>query len=88
MSLDRAADGHHEFRPERREGVMGTATVACPECDAPVVPPHRMLITERLQCPFCGHSAVVRDFLSLDQPARAARVTVRVTMGLRLPLAR
>lgn len=99
MSLQRGNDdadpfrpvpigGRHELRREQREGVLATATVACPACDAPVVPLYRMLVSERLRCPFCGHAGVVRDFLSLARPARAARATVRVGVGLRLPVVR
>ena len=29
-------------------------------------------------CPFCDHGGAVRDFLSLADPARPARVAVRV----------
>ena len=29
-------------------------------------------------CPFCEHGGAVRDFLSLADPARPARVAVRV----------
>jgi len=33
---------------------------------------------EALACPFCLHSGAVRDFLSLAEPTRPARVEVRV----------
>jgi hypothetical protein len=33
---------------------------------------------EPIGCPFCGHAAAVRDFLSLAAPTRPARVEVRV----------
>jgi hypothetical protein len=79
---------HFEIRHDRRDGVLATASLACPACDAPVVPPWRMLVTERLSCPFCGERGLVRDFLSLEAPARPARVTVRVGAGLRVPSVR
>ena len=31
-----------------------------------------------LACPVCDHAAAVRDFLSLSQPTRPARVLVRL----------
>ena len=33
-----------------------------------------------IACPFCGTSGAVRDFLSLEDPARPARVVVRVVL--------
>jgi hypothetical protein len=67
-----------ELRPDRRERALATATLACPSCDAPVVPPWTMLVTEPLACPFCGHDGLVRDFLTLGAPTRPARVVLRV----------
>lgn len=55
-------------------------TLACPECDAPALPgPGPMAPADRLWCPFCGHDAHVRDFLSLGEPIRATHVVVRVS---------
>jgi len=71
--------GAHEHRRAVR-GRLGTGTLACPECDAPVLGAGRLSATDALGCPFCGHAAVVRDFLSLAQPARPARVAVRVAL--------
>jgi hypothetical protein len=31
-----------------------------------------------LDCPFCSRAGSVRDFLSLGEPSRSARVVVRV----------
>ena len=36
---------------------------------------------EPLACGYCGHGAPARDFLSLAQPTRPARVTVRVRLA-------
>ena len=79
MSLERPKPiaGAHEHRRAVR-GRIGTGTLACPRCDAPVLGVGRLAVTDALGCPFCGHAAVVRDFLSLAQPARPARVAVRV----------
>lgn len=73
-------------REQRRtvRGRLGTGTLACPLCDAPVAPTAgRLLATDPLGCPYCRHTALARDFLSLSQPARPARVTVRVTQRRR-----
>ena len=65
-----------------RSQVLATGTLACPRCDAPVSPPARGLsITEPLQCPFCAHAGIAREFLSLAAPVRPARVEVRIVGG-------
>jgi hypothetical protein len=77
-----------ERRPEHlieerriRSGHLATGTLACPTCDAPVA-----LATafagpaDPLGCPYCDHTAAVRDFLSLETPSRPARVTVRIVL--------
>ena len=93
MSLQRGFDGAEPLRPERivdlagaREHrlaatrVLATGTLACPRCDAPVAPlAAPMTPADPLACPFCEHAAAVRHFLSLEPPARPARVVVRVS---------
>ena len=93
MSLHRGMDGSEPLRPEpivdlagAREHrlaatrVLATGTLACPRCDAPVAPlAAPMAPGDPLACPFCAHTAAVRDFLSLESPSRPARVTVRVS---------
>ena len=70
--------GDHEHRPGRGTR-LGTGTLACPACDAPVAPgPVPLTPTHPLTCPYCLHPGVVRDFLSLGLPTRPARVVVRV----------
>ncbi|SRR6266545_4687988 len=75
---------------ERRKathGHLATGTLACPRCDAPVAPGAGYLSpTDPLGCPYCGHDAPVRDFLSLSQPTRPARVVVRVIRRRRAAL--
>jgi hypothetical protein len=34
--------------------------------------------SDALSCPYCGHAAAVRDFLTLGSPSRPTRVVVRV----------
>jgi hypothetical protein len=68
-------------RHERRETSwrLATGTLACPSCDAPVLPaPGGMAPPDPLSCGFCRHAGAVRDFLSLGEPTRPARVVVRV----------
>jgi hypothetical protein len=75
---------------ERRKagrGHLATGTLACPECDAPVAPGAPYLSpADALGCPYCGHAAAVRDFLSLGEPTRPARVVVRVVTRRRAAL--
>jgi hypothetical protein len=92
MSLFRAMGGPDPVRPDpvgrlsgtqeerrvRRTWRLATGTVACPSCDAPVLPAGVVTPADALGCPYCGHTAAVRDFLSLGSPSRPARVEVRV----------
>jgi DNA-directed RNA polymerase subunit RPC12/RpoP len=84
VSLERPKPiaGVHELRRMVR-GRLGTGTLACPDCDAPVLGAGPMAVTDALACPYCGHAAVVRDFLSLAPPTRPARVAVRVRVAHR-----
>jgi hypothetical protein len=70
------------LRIERRVAagtLLATGTLACPECDAPVVPAGASTApADALACPFCGHAAAVRDFLSLAPPSRPTHVEVHV----------
>jgi hypothetical protein len=95
-------DGSRPIRPEEVEGPSGAqferqvartwhlavGTLACPVCDAPVSPGSRPISpADPLACPMCDHSAAVRDFLSLGEPSRPARVIVRVIKPARPALA-
>ncbi len=58
---------------------LGTGTLACPRCDAPVVLPAPALAPADLMlCPYCDHGGALRDFLSLATPSRPTRVDVRI----------
>jgi hypothetical protein len=71
--------GRHELRRELSSAHLATGTLACPRCDAPVLPgPRAMSVVEAFSCGFCGHAGAVRDFLSLAEPTRPTRVAVRV----------
>lgn len=72
------AGGPEEVRHDRREWVLATGTLACPACDAPVLPDGPVSPAAPLSCPYCGESGYVRDFLSLEDPARPAVVEVRL----------
>jgi hypothetical protein len=70
--------GTEEIRRVTRSSLVAVGTLACPRCDAPVMPSRAVLPSEPLSCPFCEHAGRVRDFLSLGAPTRPARVEVRV----------
>ena len=73
-------DGWYEQRPSADPRRLGSGTLACPLCDAPVALASASASPAApLGCPFCGHAARVRDFLSLAAPSRPARVEVRLT---------
>jgi hypothetical protein len=70
-----------EHRRVAAAGRLGTGTLACPRCDAPVALADGYAApADPIGCPFCSHVAAVRDFLSLAGPPRPARVAVVVTM--------
>lgn len=75
--------GHYEERLAAGLHLM-TATLACPECDAPVaLPAPRAATTHPVGCPYCGTAGVLRDFLSFDRPVRPARVEAWVRLPAR-----
>jgi hypothetical protein len=67
-----------ELRPAVQRHVA-TGSLACPRCDAPVHLARPTRPAARLGCPFCDHAAPLRDFLSLGEPTRPARVRVRIS---------
>jgi hypothetical protein len=75
----RAATVHEEKRQTIRSTLLGVGTLACGHCDAPIAIGARpLLLTDQLTCPFCRRRGPARDFLSLAQPTRPARVLVRM----------
>ena len=71
--------GRHERRRDEGAWHVATGTLACPACDGPVLPdPGGMSLRDLISCGFCQHAGAVRDFLSLAEPTRPARVAVRV----------
>jgi hypothetical protein len=70
---------HHEERRSPRPWHLATGSLACPDCDAPVVlGAGRATPADALSCPFCDCTGALREFLSLAQPPRATRVHVLV----------
>ena len=70
--------GRHELRHES-SWRLATGTLACPGCDAPVLPsPGGMSPADPISCGYCRETGVVSEFLSLAEPARPTRVIVRV----------
>jgi hypothetical protein len=81
-----AAGAQQEFR-RARSTRLGGGSLACPSCDAPVaLVAGPAAPADPLACPFCGHAAALRDFLSLAAPTRPARVEVRVVERTRRAL--
>jgi hypothetical protein len=76
---DRERHVHEELRPARGDH-LGSGSLACPRCDAPVMLAAPTSPSARLRCPFCAHGAPLRDFLTLGEPTRPARVEVRVVL--------
>ena len=76
--------GTQELRKVERSWRLAEGTLACPRCDVPVMPAGEPLMPrDAMACPFCGHGAHVRDFLSLGVPTRPTRVQVRVVSRAR-----
>jgi len=74
--------GPQEHRPAEGAWRLGTGTLACPRCDAPVaLAGGHVAPADPLGCPYCDHRAAVRDFLSLAAPSRPARVEVRLVLS-------
>jgi hypothetical protein len=58
---------------------LATGTLACPSCDAPVLPgPDAVSPPDPTACGFCNHTGALREFLSLGEPTRPTHVVVRV----------
>lgn len=71
--------GSRERRRAETSWQIATGTLACPACDAPVLPSAGAVSPpDPISCGFCLHAGAVRDFLSLAEPTRPARVAVRV----------
>lgn len=79
-----AVAGLREKRDATSSWRLGSGTLACPLCDAPVALGGRVVApAQDLHCPYCLHRAALRDFLSLAVPSRPARVELRLRLGRR-----
>jgi hypothetical protein len=77
----RVAVAHEEKRKSIWSDRLGTGTLACAGCDAPIaIGSEPISLADELSCPFCETRGPARDFLSLAPPTRPARVLVRVTI--------
>ena len=76
--ISQTGAGQEELRTTTRTGRVASGSLACGRCDAPVALAGPAALTDALTCPYCSHQAPVRDFLSLADPTRPARVVVRV----------
>jgi hypothetical protein len=75
--------GTHEERRAERVSRFAVGTLACPACDAPVSPgADGVAPADPLSCPVCLHAGAVREFLTLGDPVRPARVELRVVQRL------
>ena len=75
--------GRHEWRPAEGSWQLAVGTLACPACDAPVLPALGATTpSDLLACAYCRHDGPLRDFLSLTEPTRPTRVSVRVRQVL------
>ena len=97
MGLFRGIDGSEPVRgePVTRLGrvdadprtaavqTLGTGTLACPACDAPIAIAGSHRPHDPIGCPYCGRAGALRDFLSLAAPTRPARVEIRLVFGAR-----
>jgi hypothetical protein len=78
----RTTAAHEELRRSVRADRLGTGTLACARCDAPVaIGSEAIGLSAPLACPYCGHGGPAREFLSLARPTRPTRVVI----GLRRP---
>jgi hypothetical protein len=76
--------GRYERRRTQATWEMATGTLACPACDAPVLPSVApMSPPDPIACGFCQHAGTVRDFLTLGEPTRPARVVVHVRWAVK-----
>jgi hypothetical protein len=75
--------GRYERRPAVRSPQLATGTLACPTCDAPVLPdPGGNSPADLIACGYCRRIGPVRDFLSLAEPTRPTRVAVRLRLAV------
>lgn len=73
--------GAEEKRELTRIWEVAGGTFACPTCDLPVSFAGSLSLGVVLACPYCERTAPARDYLSLTDSPRPARVRVTATLG-------
>jgi hypothetical protein len=90
VDLDRESERvapRYELRRSRATRELATGTLACPHCDAPVLPDGAVSPADPMSCGYCAHEGFVRDFLTLGEPSRPTHVVVRVRVAGRRSMA-
>lgn len=76
---ERPVGAQEEVRRATQSRTLAVGSLACTRCDAPVALAGAVASpADPLSCPYCLHHARVRDFLSLAEPTRPARVVIRL----------
>lgn len=70
-----------EPRELSRTWRVADGSLACPACDLPVMPARAVSLLDPLGCPYCGYDAPARDFLTVTDEPRPARVRVMATIA-------
>jgi hypothetical protein len=73
--------GLEERRELSRSWTVATGTLACPECDLPVMPAAGVGPGTPLACSWCEHVAMGREFLTVTSDPRPMRVDVVATLA-------
>jgi hypothetical protein len=74
---------YEERRATSSDRLCG-GTLACDRCDVPIDPGSDPIsLGQTLTCPYCRRRGPARDFLSLAEPTRPARVAVRISRPAR-----
>ena len=73
--------GAEEKRELSRTWEVSGGTFACPACDLPVAFAGAISLGVALACPYCERTAAARDYLSLTDSPRPAKVRVVATIG-------
>ncbi len=55
--------GRLEIRPARRSTLLGTRSLACPDCEMPLAISRSLNWSEPVRCPFCDAIAPTRSFI-------------------------
>ncbi len=58
--------GRLEIRPARRSTLLGTRSLACPDCEMPLSISRSLRWSEPVQCPFCDAVAPMPAFIRAE----------------------